>query len=240
MPKGKVTPRSMRFKNSKKFKRSRKMRRSRTSFSTTRVPTQLTWYHTSFQYKERVFFAEFTAAMLFAQYKNAFEEMRALGFSITIRPESQMATTHGTYAIVIVDGDSALTSFTWSQNWFKAIACMPGALIRNQNQSVTLNWRPTEPEDRNFFSYDSKHSFFKIAAIFSTYSVQDKLEERYFSCTVSVKGQLLGRSMPWKTNLTKMIAEERLSKVDDDDGDAASFVDVEIKDLSIRSPDTQI
>lgn len=134
----------------------------------------------------------FTMSKLCGQWNDAFSEMMVT--RVNIRMRSRYPTSDsGLYAIMVVDNTTDIDTFTWSESWWRTIACYPGAKVRKKFQDSNLVWYPSEMGDINYFFPKANHAVFSIVycADYSEGTGNEYLPRGSLELRVTMKGRML-------------------------------------------------
>lgn len=170
--------------------RRRGSRLVRSNLAGVPVSSHLVWYAHEFT-STATLVKVFTTKDLCDQYSKAFAEMMITSVTITYRSRLS-ATTEGSYVMMVLDNAGDVSSFGWTESWFKTIACYPGAKVRKKSQNCTLNWRPSEASDRNFYPPDLAHSVFCLIMCLDWAEASTKINGE-FELRVRMRGRALNR-----------------------------------------------
>jgi hypothetical protein len=144
---------------------------------------------------------------LIAQFKDTFAEFKILHVNLEYLPLKAINTdqTNGYITSVLLDGDSTSQTIAWSLNWFKTVSDCVGSKTTRDTQRVKLIWRPTEPEDRNYFPYDSSHAICNLWMIPSYFDTSAKAIERKLTGWIKIDVHMLARITSFKRTFSSML-----------------------------------
>lgn len=122
----------------------------------------------------------FTISDMAKEYMKTFEEFRCVGFSARFLPFNS-TTAEGVYVAILLDQDGFDVTTADPMKYFTRVGDMPGSVVRHKSQGFILNWKPTEPDSRNWLkSHNSETN--KILATMYIYTT---------SATENIKGTLV-------------------------------------------------
>lgn len=142
----------------RKQRRPRRQRRGRRTRSLgymrpIRIPVRkcITWNETSGTTGKWLYHLKL--GVLCNNFEKVFDEFKVVRLTVTHRPANATSTS-GLYAGVLMDqnGFGEFGNATGAA-WFKTIASMPGAKVQSPHIGMRFTWRPTEPDSRQWRSY---------------------------------------------------------------------------------------
>lgn len=216
-----------RARRSMKKSRSNRRRSARSNLSGTRVSSHLVWFCQDLDVQPGLLVQTFSMSKLCGQFSKAFAEMRVDSAVITYRSRLPTSNT-GSYVMMVCDNESDITSFAWSEGWFKTIACYPGAKIRKQYQNCTSRWWPSEAGDKNYFRIDESHQIFTLIICFDWADTSTKVLGE-----IDIRVRLRGRGLN-KRNITMARVIADVKRRDSDDQNKMREVEESFEEIGLR------
>lgn len=152
--KGQLVPAMARNnRRNRRVKRKGRRQRSLGYMRPIRLPVRkcVTWKETSGS--EARWLYRITMGLLCNNFEKIFDEFKIVYLNVQHRP-ANAASVSGLYAGVLMDeggfGDFGAAT---AASWFPTIASMPGAKVQPPHLGMRFRWRPTEPDARQWRSY---------------------------------------------------------------------------------------
>lgn len=131
-----------------------------------------------------------TLASLITPFKNVYDEFRVLSLRVKFFSDAQEGGATGCYTGILMDqngfGDFGAATGT---AWFKSIGCFPGSVVKHRGENITLRWRPTEPDARQWRRGVENGNY----VVASVYFADDGEQETEVGGTIQITGTVLAR-----------------------------------------------
>lgn len=191
--------------------RQRKVYRGRKYFNNymkpIRIPVRVSipWSRTSGTTGKWYFHIKLSS--LIEHFTSTYDEFKIIRLTIRWLPNNS-TSSQGLCAAVLMDqngfGDFGSGA---ASSWFTSISAMPGSYVGNRHMSFRLNWRPTEPDSRNWRSYQRSEAKYVVC---SFYMADNGSEDSETGGVILVSGTALGRGMYYNASTVSRVIASRL------------------------------
>lgn len=124
-------------------------------------------------------------------FKTVYDEFKLTRMSVKYLPNNTAGDATGLYSMVLMD-QKGFGSFgaASEMSWFKTLGSMPGSIVKHRASMSRLTWRPTEPDSRNWRSYQRNEMNYVVATVYMADNGQETGE---LGGAFEVTGTCLGR-----------------------------------------------
>lgn len=142
---------------------------------------------------------------LIAPYVSTYDEFRVVSLRVTYKPDNA-TSADGLCAGVLMDQNGFGEYGSASETaWFQTIGSMPGSKIKPRFVTTTYFWRPTEPNSKEWRSYQrSETATYKVATF---YMADDGKESAEYGGILEISGLVLGRGRYYNAPTVRQLVD---------------------------------
>lgn len=163
---------------------------------------------------------------LIKNFIKTYDEFKVLSLNVKWLPNNSTSSI-GLTAAVLMDqngfGDFGSAS---SNSWFDTLSSMPGSYVGNRHTNFSLPWRPTEPDARQWRSYQRSQTNYVVC---SFYMADNNSTDVEVGGVILVSGTAQGRGMYYNAStIQRSFAEELILRTQSADQLCSSFEEVAV------------
>lgn len=151
-----------------------------------------------------------------------YQEFKCVSMRVRFFPED-ISSGSGLYTAILVDQSGFGAPARGAASWFPHIADMPGSRVCHVTRGFTFDWKPTEPDSRNYRNSIGDETNYSVATLY----IFGKTNETRVKGSLLITGAFRARGEYYKSDVSIMIKRLReLNIQQEEDCDASSLEDV--------------
>lgn len=147
------TPSMARYRNRRRRQVRRRRRERNGYFAVSRIPVKHVYLWADTKGTSGKWYINIMLRKIVGSFVTSYDEFKVSRLRAVYRPNNSVSDT-GLYCGVLLDGTGFGAYGSASETeWFRTLASFPGSKVRPRHITSSYVWYPTEPSDREWFSY---------------------------------------------------------------------------------------
>lgn len=143
-------------------------------------------------------------------FVKTYDEFKILKLTLRWLPNNSTSSSGLTAAVLMDQKGFGNFGSASAESWFNTISSMPGSFVGNRHSSFSLNWKPTEPDSRQWRSYQRSETTYTVCR---WYMADNGSEDSELGGIILCTGIAQGRGMYYNASTVgRSIGLDRLKE----------------------------